>query len=89
MSLSLATQVTKGDEFISRIKKIKAGAMNIRVDNKSAIELAKNPVHHERSKHINVCFHFIREHMKNDDVKMTHVASHDQVTDIFTKPLPA
>jgi hypothetical protein len=62
--------------------------MNIRVDNKSAIELAKNPVHHEMSKHINVCFYFIREHMKNDDVKMTHVASHDQVTDIFTKLLP-
>jgi len=33
----------------------------IRVDNKSAIELAKNPVNHERSKHIDVRFHFIRE----------------------------
>jgi hypothetical protein len=46
---------------------------NIQVDNKSAIELAKNPVHHERSKHIDVRFHFIREHMKNGDVEMTHV----------------
>jgi hypothetical protein len=64
-------------------------AINIRVDNKSAIELVKDPVHHERSKHINVRFHFIREHMKNDDVEMTNVASHDQVTNIFTKPLPA
>jgi len=33
----------------------------IRVDNKSAIELAKNPVNHERSKHIDVRYHFIRE----------------------------
>jgi hypothetical protein len=64
-------------------------AMNIRVDNKSAIELVKNPVHHERNKHIDVCFHFIREHVKNDDVEMTHVASRDQVADIFTKPLSA
>lgn len=64
-------------------------ATNIRVDNKSAIELAKNPVHHERSKHIDVRFHFIREHVKNGDVEMTHVASRDQVADIFTKPLPA
>jgi Reverse transcriptase (RNA-dependent DNA polymerase) len=64
-------------------------ATNIRVDNKSAIELAKNPVHHERSKHIDVRFHFIREHVKNDDVEMTHVASRDQVADIFTKPLSA
>jgi hypothetical protein len=64
-------------------------ATGIRVDNKSAIELAKNPVHHERSKHIDVRFHFIREYVKNDDVEMTHVASRDQVTDTFTKPLPA
>ena len=60
----------------------------IRVDNKSAIELAKNPVHHERSKHIDVRFHSIREHVKNGEVEMTHVASRDQVADIFTKPLP-
>jgi hypothetical protein len=64
-------------------------ATNIRVDNKSAIELVKNLVHHERSKHIDVRFHFIREHMKNDDVEMTHVASRDQVAYIFTKPLSA
>jgi hypothetical protein len=63
-------------------------ATNIRVDNKSAIELAKNPMYHERSKHIDVHFHFIREHVKNDDVEMTHVANRDQVADIFTKPLP-
>jgi hypothetical protein len=36
-----------------------------------------------------VRFHFIREHVKNGDVEMTHVASRDQVADIFTKPLPA
>ena len=60
----------------------------IRVDNKSAIELAKNPVHHERSKHIDVRFYFIREHVKNGDMEMTHVASRDQVMDIFTKLLP-
>jgi hypothetical protein len=64
-------------------------ATNIQVDNKSAIELAKNSVHHERSKHIDVRFHFIREHVKNGDVEMTHVVSRDQVTYIFTKPLPA
>ncbi|KAJ3701279.1 hypothetical protein LUZ61_004984 [Rhynchospora tenuis] len=59
----------------------------IRVDNKSAIELAKNPVHHERSKHIDIRFHFIREHVKDGDVELTHVASREQVADIFTKPL--
>jgi hypothetical protein len=46
-------------------------------------------VHHERSKHIDVRFYFIWEHVKNDDVEMTHVASRDQVAYIFTKPLSA
>jgi hypothetical protein len=64
-------------------------ATEIHVDNKLAIELAKNLVHHERSKHIDVCFHFIREHVKNGDVEMTHMESHDQAADIFTKLLPA
>ncbi|KAJ1691007.1 hypothetical protein LUZ63_015162 [Rhynchospora breviuscula] len=63
-------------------------ATEIRVDNKSAIELAKNPVHHERSKHIDVRFRFICEHIKNGDVQMSHVASRDQAADIFTKALP-
>jgi hypothetical protein len=63
-------------------------ATKIRVDNKSAIELAKNPVHHERSKHIDVRFHFIREHVKKGDVQMDHVATRDQAADIFTKALP-
>jgi hypothetical protein len=90
MSLSLATQVTIGDELFSSyylwLRKL-LKATNIRVDNKSAIDLAKNLVHHERSKHIDVRFYFIREHVKNGDVEMTHVVSRDQVADIFTKPL--
>jgi hypothetical protein len=63
-------------------------ATEIRVDNKSAIELAKNSVHHERSKHIDVRFHFIREQVKKSEVRLSHVTSHEQVADIFTKPLP-
>ena len=63
------------------------GPTIIHVDNKSAIELAKNPVNHERSKHIDVRFHFIREHVKEGSVELRHVASKDQAADIFTKPL--
>jgi hypothetical protein len=64
------------------------GAIVIQVDNKSAIELAKNPVNHERSKYIDVRFYFIRDHVKEGSVKLVYVASQDQVADIFTKPLP-
>ena len=62
-------------------------ATKIYIDNKSAIALAKNPVHHERSKHIDTRFHFIREHVKMKEVELHHKCSSDQVADIFTKAL--
>ena len=59
----------------------------IRVDNKSAIELAKNPTDHERTKHIDVRFHFIREQIKKQVVRVEYVKTNDQAADIFTKAL--
>ncbi|KHN00057.1 Copia protein, partial [Glycine soja] len=56
-------------------------------DNRSAQELAKNPVFHERSKHIDTRYHFIRECITKKEVELTHVKTQDQVADIFTKPL--
>jgi hypothetical protein len=63
-------------------------ATQIYLDNKSVIELAKNLIHHERSKHIDVKYHFIREQVKEKKVELIHVGSEDQVVNIFTKPLP-
>ena len=59
----------------------------IGVDNKSAIALAKNPVFHDRSKHIDTRFHYIRECITRKDVQIEYVKSYDQIADIFTKPL--
>nr|GEW58602.1 hypothetical protein [Tanacetum cinerariifolium] len=61
----------------------------IQVDNESAIELARNPIHHERRKHKDVCLYFIRGRVRNGEVQLTLVATRDQVADIFTKALPA
>ena len=72
---------------MSKMELEQKGETIIQVDNRSAIELAKNPVNHERSKHIDVRFHFIREHVKEGNVELKHVASKDQAADIFTKPL--
>lgn len=57
------------------------------VDNKSAIALAKNPVHHDRSKHIDVKFHFIRGCMEEEQLEVDHVGTNDQLADILTKAL--
>ncbi|KAJ9556766.1 hypothetical protein OSB04_011380 [Centaurea solstitialis] len=57
----------------------------LRVDNKSAIALMKNPVFHGRSKHIDTRFHFIRECVEKGLVLMEHVSSEEQRADILTK----
>ncbi|KAM0989066.1 hypothetical protein FF1_013044 [Malus domestica] len=59
----------------------------IYVDNKSTIALAKNPVFHDRSKHIDTRYHYIRECIARKDVQVEYVKSQDQIADIFTKPL--
>ncbi|KAH9768833.1 hypothetical protein KPL71_011754 [Citrus sinensis] len=57
------------------------------VDNKSAIALSKNPVFHDRSKHVDTRYHFIRECITRKEVQIKYVKSQDQAADIFTKPL--
>lgn len=59
----------------------------LKVDNKSAIALAKNPVHHERSKHIDTKYHFIRDCVQRGDIAVEHVRTEEQLADILTKPL--
>jgi len=57
------------------------------IDNQSAIELAKNPVFHERSKQIDTRYHYIRDCIEKDMVDVDHVGTDEQVVDILTKPL--
>ena len=57
------------------------------VDNKSTINLAKNPVAHGRSKHIETRFHFIRDQVSKGKLKVEFCRSETQIADILTKPL--
>ncbi|XP_019084338.1 PREDICTED: uncharacterized protein LOC109125968 [Camelina sativa] len=61
--------------------------VTIRIDNKSAIALTKNPVFHERSKHIHTRYHFIRECVENGQVEVVHIPGSEQKADILTKAL--
>ena len=61
--------------------------MVIKVDNKSAIALSKNPVFHFRSKHIHRRFHFIRECVEKEQVEVEHIPGSEQRADILTKSL--
>jgi hypothetical protein len=57
------------------------------VDSKSALSLAKNPVFHERSKHIRVRHHFIRGCLEKGSIKAGYINTKDQLADLLTKPL--
>lgn len=59
----------------------------LKVDNKSAIALSKNPVHHDRSKHIQTRFHFIRECVDAGKIIIEYASSVEQLADLLTKPL--
>ncbi|XP_071717953.1 uncharacterized mitochondrial protein AtMg00810-like [Rutidosis leptorrhynchoides] len=57
-------------------------------DNVSAIYLSGNPVQHQRTKHIKMDIHFVREKVARGEVRVLHIPSRFQVADIFTKGLP-
>jgi hypothetical protein len=57
------------------------------MDNQSAIALSKNPVLHDRSKHIDTKFHFIRECVETGKICLEYVSTQDQLADILTKSL--
>jgi hypothetical protein len=57
------------------------------VDNQPAIALAKNPVLHDRSKHIDTRFHFIRDCVDGGQIVLEFVETGRQLADILTKPL--
>jgi hypothetical protein len=65
----------------------KEATVKLLMDNMSAIALGRNPVHHERSKHIDTKYHFLRECIEDGKVEVDHVGTAGQLADIFTKSL--
>ena len=62
-------------------------SMTLMVDNKSAIALSKNPVFHNRSKHIETKFHYIRTCLEEKKMELDFISSENQLADLFTKSL--
>ncbi|GKC57747.1 retrovirus-related pol polyprotein from transposon TNT 1-94 [Tanacetum coccineum] len=59
----------------------------IMYDNKGAIDLSKNPVQHSRTKHIEICHHFLRDNVPKGHISIEKVPSVDNIANILTKPL--
>ena len=91
MALAAATQEAK---FLRQLyadmtgcTKSELESVILHVDNQGAIALAKNPVHHQRSKHIDIRYHFVRLEVQSGVVQLQYIPSESNVADIFTKPV--
>jgi hypothetical protein len=61
--------------------------VELKVDNKSALAFMKNPIFHERNKHIHVQYHYVRQCVEEDSVLADFISTEDQLDDIGTKSL--
>ncbi|KAI3818026.1 hypothetical protein L1987_11828 [Smallanthus sonchifolius] len=68
---------------------VEVGETLVKCDNIGAIQLSKHQVFHERSKHINVKFHFVRDVINSKVVKVAYVNTNENLVDMLTKTLPS
>eukprot|EP00261_Vitis_vinifera_P038360 XP_019079603.1 PREDICTED: uncharacterized protein LOC109123660 [Vitis vinifera] len=73
--------------LLEELKMTGSSPMKLYCDNKATISVAHNPVLHDRTKHVEVDKHFIKEKIGNGLVCMTYIPTEEQVADVFTKGL--
>jgi hypothetical protein len=56
-------------------------------DNQSCVNISENPVFNDRSKHIEIKYHFIRDMVQKGVVKLQYISTDEQIEDILTKPM--
>ena len=67
------------------------GYMMLRIlvycDSESAITISHNPIHHSKTKHIELRYHFIKDHILKGNIELIFVHTHEEIADVFTKAL--
>ena len=74
-------------KLLSGLFECELEAMVVCCDNQSGIRLFENPVFHDRSKHIDVQYHFLRDCVQKGTIQLEYIQTNEQVADIFTKAL--
>ena len=87
IAASATTQGLWLSRLLGELLGSKVDVVEVKVDSKSTLALAKNPVFHGRSKHIRIKYHFIRDCLEEGSIKADHIATTDQLADILTKSL--
>lgn len=87
--LALSDDLKEGLWLQQLLMELKTPSQNIIMfeDNTGTIAIAKNPMNHGRTKHIDVRHHFIREHVMNENVVIKHCPTDIMIADALTKGL--
>ena len=83
----MAKEATYIKALITELGLYQQSNIPIYLDNNGAIQLANNLAYHERSKHINVRYHFIRQKLADKTISIHYISTKDQKADGLTKPL--
>jgi len=75
-------------KFFTEIGLPVTNPITIYTDNNRSISNSTNNKNHRQTKHIDVKFHFVKEHMKKGEIMFTYIPSSDNLADLFTKSLP-
>ena len=86
--MSLVSAIQEGKYLVSLVSEITESVLEFKLkcDNQGAIAIAKNPVKHQRTKHISIKYHFIRDEISKGNVEVTYIPSEFNIADLFTKP---
>ena len=74
-------------ELLSDLFDLQLDATCIYCDNQSCVKLSENPVFHDKLKHIEIKYHYIRDMVQRGAMKLQYVVTNGQITDVLTKPL--
>ena len=76
-------------QLLQELHRPVTGATVVFCDNVSSVYMTENPFHHQRTKHVEIDLHFVRDRVTTGEVRVLHVPSSSQFADIFTKGLPS
>jgi hypothetical protein len=88
--IAVATASCQGvwlGRLLAEIRGEDTDTVTLKIDNMSAIQLSRNPIFHERSKHIDTRYHYIRQCIEEGRVQVEVVKTNDQLADILMKSL--
>ena len=73
--------------ILTKLKLAPSGSMRLYCDNKVVINIAHNPIQHDRTKHVEIDMHFIKEKLREGLICTLFVKTRDQLADILTKEI--